>query len=210
MNKNVPDGQYRTTLIDWDSIAPYIKFRYELAERFLPKSGKVVEMGCGIGVGTAYLASKRPDLTFIGFDMAQDAIDYGNEYFRKYKNLSLIKLDLDQTNEILKECNLLIALEVLEHLDNKSLIYFKETMMKNLNDVYFSFPYNQNPLTPDHLQSYDIYKIFEIFPGFKTIFMRRKSIKFIGYWKREDRSYLLTKLGIVNENININNYANIR
>ncbi|MEQ8726750.1 MAG: class I SAM-dependent methyltransferase [Sandaracinaceae bacterium] len=204
-------GQYRTTVTDWSRVAPYIRYRYERARERLPATGTVYELGCGIGVGLAYLARTRPDLRFVGFEMSEGAVEYGREQFAQVKNLRLEVIgDVGALAHQLDPGAFLVALEVLEHLDDETLTKFKVDVMSRVDEVVFSFPYNQQNIEgTDHLQSFDIYDIFEIFPGFETIFMRRGSIKFIGHWRRAPRAYLREALGIGGEAKSVQAIANV-
>jgi len=204
-------GQYRTTVTEWSKVAPYIRYRYERARERLPSHGTVYELGCGIGVGLAYLARSRPDLRFVGFDMSEGAVEYGREHFARLSNLSLeVIADVGALAHRLEPGAFLVALEVLEHLDDATLIRFKVDVMGRVDEVVFSFPYNQQNIEgTDHLQSFDIYDVFELFPGFETVFMRRGSIKFIGHWRRAPRGYLREALGIGGEAKSVQAIANV-
>lgn len=46
--------------------------------RLLPGSGTVVDLGCGSGQFSAYLARRRPDLKIVGFDLSKPMVDLGN------------------------------------------------------------------------------------------------------------------------------------
>lgn len=203
-------GQNRTTKTDWSQVSPYIRFRYERARETLPVSGTVYEMGCGIGVGLNYLASCRPDLNFVGLDNSKEALDFGRHHFNGTANLTLkLTPDFASVAEAIAPHSFLVALEVIEHLDDDQLEFFKRTIMRNIDEAIFSFPYNeQNIEGTNHLQSIDIYTIFELFPGFRTLFIRRNSIKFIGHWRRSSLPHVVEKLGVRGEDDAILRLAN--
>lgn len=196
--KRMVKGQLRTTETDWSRVAPYIRFRYERARERLPiQASTVYEIGCGIGVGLNYLASLRPDLKFIGLDNNADAIRFGTHSFGKTPNMTLMHTPtLEVVEHIITPGAFLIALEVIEHFNDQELDYFKRHILAKIDEAIFSFPYDQKNIQGTaHFQSFDIYKIFEMFPGFETIFIRRGSIKFIGYWRRANRQYVSEHLG---------------
>ncbi len=180
-------GQYRTTVTEWGRVAPYIRFRYERTLERLPASGPVFEFGCGIGVGLAYLARRRPDLTFVGADFSPEAVAYGNEHFSDLPNLELrVAPDIASFAEMMPAGAFLVALEVIEHLDDPTLAEFRESVLGKVGACAFSFPFReQNIEGTEHLQSFDLYRIHEMFPGFEALFIRRHSLKFIGFWERE-------------------------
>lgn len=51
--------------------------------RLLPGSGMVVDLGCGSGRFSAYLARRRPDLKVVGFDLSKPMVDLGNAAIRE-------------------------------------------------------------------------------------------------------------------------------
>ena len=203
-------GQNRTTQTDWSRVAPYIRFRYERAKERLPVEGTVYELGCGIGVGLNHIATSRPDLSFVGFDNSPEAIDFGGQHFHTTPNLRLIHApNLEAVVESVQPGGFLIACEVIEHLTDAELLFFKTNVIAKFSGAVFSFPYDQKDIAgTNHLQSIDIYTIFELFPGFETIFIRRGSIKFIGYWKRKARPYVGESIGVSGENKAIASISN--
>lgn len=212
-DRDAARGQYRTTTTNFAKVPPYVRFRYERAADLLPDHGEVVELGCGVGVGLSHLAKSRPDLSFRGVDMSEGAIEYGRSHFGAIPNLRLEvqPASLETLADELKPGTFLVALEVLEHLDNDALDVFKTRVMENVDAAVFSFPYDQKNIEgTDHLQSFTIYDIFETFPGFETIFIRRHSIKFIGYWERRDRGHVREQLGVAKEAEAIARTANTR
>lgn len=210
LDRSKAQGQYRTTQTNYDKLRNYIKYRYDQAVYYLPENSNVYELGAGIGVGLAHLARMRPDLNFVGFELSLDAIEYGNSHFSNIENLKLVHSpDLESVYQNMAPNSFLIAYEVLEHLDDDMLNFFKQKIMSNVNQAVFSFPYDQQNIEgTDHLQSFTIYDIFEIFPGFETIFMRKGSIKFMGHWVRQDRREILREIGIGGEKKSILRYSN--
>ena len=51
----------------------------ELYLNKIPKQAQVLELGCGPGNITSYLASKRPDLKIVATDMAEDMLKIGKK-----------------------------------------------------------------------------------------------------------------------------------
>jgi Putative methyltransferase len=209
-DKSKAQGQYRTTQTNYNKLSSYIKYRYDRAVNYLPKNANVYELGTGIGVGLSHLAKVRPDLDFVGFEISLDAIAYGNSYFSDIENLQLVHTpNIESVYQNIKPNSFLIAYEVLEHLNDEMLEFFKRKVMSNVNEAVFSFPYNQQNIEgTDHLQSFTIHDVFEIFPGFETIFMRKGSLKFMGHWVRQERTEIVSKLGIGGEDKAILRYSN--
>jgi len=210
LDRSKAQGQYRTTQTDYNKLPNYIKYRYDQAVCYLPEKAKVYELGSGIGVGLSNLAKLRPDLDFVGFELSLEAIEYGNRFFSDIKNLKLVHTtNLESVYQNMIPNSFLIAYEVLEHLDDEMLNFFKQKIMSKVNKAVFSFPYDQQNIEgTEHLQSFTIYDIFEIFPGFETIFMRKGSLKFMGHWVRQERSEILREIGIRGEHKAILRYTN--
>lgn len=194
-------GQFRTVETNWYNVAPYVRYRYERVLERLPAQGTVFELGCGIGVGLAYLSAQRSDLTFVGLETSQAAVEYGREHFDYLPNLELRSFtDYAELADTITPHAFLVALEVIEHHDDAQLEQFKTRLMPKVAACVFSFPYNeQNIEGTVHLQSFDIYRVFELFPGFEVVFIRRHSLKFIGYWERRPRYYIKQRLNVAKE-----------
>ena len=99
MDRKLARGQQRSTETDWSKAAPYLRFRYQLASRYLPETGNVIDMGCGCGVGTNWLAQKFPGLSFIGVDISKEAIELARHSFGNTSNLTFVHGQLRQAIE---------------------------------------------------------------------------------------------------------------
>lgn len=87
--------------------------RYVFAMSFV--GGKVVcEAGCGAGLGT-YLYSLGAKQVY-AYDYKDEAFELAREY-PKRPNVEFIKQNLEKDFK-LKDCDLIVALEFLEHIDN--------------------------------------------------------------------------------------------
>ncbi len=87
--------------------------RYQFAVQHL-KGKRILDMACGCGYGTAYLAENRPDLQCTGVDVDQDAIDYGQAHY-KAGNLNYLRHDA-MTFKDPEGFDVIISLETIEHL----------------------------------------------------------------------------------------------
>jgi hypothetical protein len=133
--------------------------------------------------------------------MSPEAVGFGRDHFGSRRNLRLEVIGgLGELESMMDDGAFLVALEVIEHLTNEQLELFKTRLMAKVDGAVFSFPYDQKNIEgTDHLQSFTIFDIFEIFPGFETLFLRRGSIKFIGAWQRQPRAYVRETLKIAGE-----------
>ena len=88
--------------------------RYAFAAQFV--AGKVVlDVACGSGYGTGYLADKGAERV-IGGDISQSALKYANAYFKK-ENTDFIYLDASKELPFHDEYfDVLVSMETIEHL----------------------------------------------------------------------------------------------
>lgn len=87
-------------------------YRYYSARGFIEPSDIVVDAGCGYGYGTELLS--RVSQKVIGLDRDRGIIQYAMKTHKRNNNyFSLVNLD---QLERLPECDVLIAIEILEHL----------------------------------------------------------------------------------------------
>ncbi|UJP64173.1 methyltransferase domain-containing protein [Mongoliitalea daihaiensis] len=97
-----------------------------------PKS--VLDVGCGIGTWLNVF-SKQGVKEFLGLD--GDYVD--KELLYKYINPSQFKsIDLEKPFNLKKEFDLVISLEVAEHLKESSADIFIESISKHSNNIIFS------------------------------------------------------------------------
>jgi SAM-dependent methyltransferase len=86
--------------------------RYRTALRFVEPGDTVVDAGCGVGYGSAMLAEGAKRV--IGLDVSAEALEHARTRFPR-PNLEFRRLDLDE--EEIPECDVLVALECIEHLE---------------------------------------------------------------------------------------------
>lgn len=87
--------------------------RYQFAVQNL-QGGRVLDMACGCGYGTALLAEKRPDIQFVGVDVDADAVAYGTSHY-KASNLEYRQSD-GMTFQDPDGFDMIVSLETIEHL----------------------------------------------------------------------------------------------
>jgi O-antigen biosynthesis protein len=89
--------------------------RYYFASRFA-RDRKVLDIGCGEGYGSAFLARHAGEVT--GIDLDQATIDHARE---KYASVSNLSFEAGKGEEIRKpdhSVDLAVSFELLEHLDS--------------------------------------------------------------------------------------------
>jgi 2-polyprenyl-3-methyl-5-hydroxy-6-metoxy-1,4-benzoquinol methylase len=78
----------------------------------LPDRGTVVELGCGYGHITSWLAELRPDLTFVGVDIDEKAIAAARRMWR----MPNVRFDVSKDTHFGEPAALVMLLHVLHHV----------------------------------------------------------------------------------------------
>ncbi len=87
--------------------------RYEFASSLL-SGGRVLDMACGCGYGTALLAEQNPEKSVIGVDIDPDAIAYAQAHYQ-LPNLSYVCANAE-TFASEHGFDSIVSLETIEHL----------------------------------------------------------------------------------------------
>lgn len=117
--------------LGWVTLFTKIRFwtgSFVQLEKLIPKTGKILDLGCGYGILTNYLAFCSSERTVIGIDTDKGKIKYAN---RGIKNVSFSIGDA--TKMKLENLNCIILHDVLHHLNSfeeqKTLIRNCKTML---------------------------------------------------------------------------------
>lgn len=124
--------------------------RYAWASLFCYNT-HVVDLGCGTGYGSYILSMTAKSV--VGYDINPRVIDYAQENFRA-PNLKFVQADIEFAS-IAQDVNMVIAFEVLEHLDSdvaESIIHYMTRRKKGL--FLFSVPVEKTP-SQFHLQNWE-------------------------------------------------------
>ncbi len=190
-------GHYK--LSDLEFYDEFICNRYlEIFDKELKGINTVLDVGCGTGFITNFLARRHPDIKFEAIDFS-NSIDYAKQFSKQNKitNVSyfkkdFLKFDTDKTYDLIF-CNGVIhhipdyktAVEKIKNLTNKKIIlgvyntYGK--ILKRLIPVNYSsnILYQDQELCPFELTFtdkeikilFDEYKLTQIFPSVKNQFV---------------------------------------
>ena len=146
------------------------KDEYTFASKFITKSDKILDIGCGFGKFTNFISNKE---NFTGLDISENARDYGTK-----NNIKIIN-ELIQNHCIKNENNydVITCFQILEHIDNpvdfikKALITLKKDGLFIISvpneESYLKYiPNNKFNLPPHHSifwKQKQLIKIAEIF-----------------------------------------------
>jgi 2-polyprenyl-3-methyl-5-hydroxy-6-metoxy-1,4-benzoquinol methylase len=98
----------------------YVRFRVNLSrfdqvEKFLPRAGRVLDLGCGFGVMANYLALAEPARQVIGMDLNARRIAIAQTTVGARANIQFIAANVMDTN--LPPCDAVMMTDVLHHLE---------------------------------------------------------------------------------------------
>jgi len=110
----------------------------------------IVDLGCGVGVKSAYLAKQYPKAKVIGFDFAEPAIQAANNYW-KYKNLSFSTDDVTKDNS--NKYDIVCMFDVLEHLEDWKNMLDKIVIIAS-KYIFLSFPTGRMRSYEKHIGHY--------------------------------------------------------
>lgn len=120
--------------LGWVSIFTHIRFwtgSFVDVEQYIPEKGKIVDVGCGYGIFSNYLALCSPQRVVIGVDTDRRKIVYGN------RGISHVSFrEGDATKMKYKKLNAIILHDVLHHLNSKEQ---QEDLIKNIVTILNRF-----------------------------------------------------------------------
>lgn len=177
--ENLELGPYWTYLIKNDIRHMLFSFaRYKFAARLMGDNPllSVLELGCNEGLGTLHLAQTASHTVAVDFDataidwaqanLARDGLSFFHKDFLGY---SFGKFDV------------VVSLDVIEHIEPENENLFLETVLDNLNDNGFAVigtpnitasPYASEASMIGHINLYDHQRLKDLFrKGFYNVFL---------------------------------------
>lgn len=136
---------YDSLMVDFD-YENWYKYIEDIFDKYDKQPNNVLEMACGTGNLSEYLAKARYDLTC--FDISEDMLSHAYEKLRRYKNVDIMRQDMI-TFDINKSFD-----AVLSICDSINYIRSREDLEKTFQNAY------------DHLEDGGIF-IFDINSYFK-------------------------------------------
>lgn len=101
-------GKLFSIIRSWD--APY-----EIVERSVPASGKILDLGCGDGLLANYLAISSARRKILGIELSHDRVDIADKRIKNtsFKKGDVVKMDCPKSDVV-------ILAHVLHHLPSRS------------------------------------------------------------------------------------------
>jgi len=100
------------------------------------KINSICDLGCGSSAYLKKFLNSLSNISYIGYDIYGDVINFNNLYFKNNANFDFITLDiLKQKNEI-KKADLFLIKDVFHHWSNNDIIQFMDYFIKNINYRY--------------------------------------------------------------------------
>lgn len=115
----------------------FVFSRYKFASKLLASnpSSRVLELGCGEGIGSVILAEEGHSV--IGVDFDADAIAYAKKNLQVHEHLNVSYLHGDIANMKLGAFDAVVSLDVIEHIPKKEEDLFVQSIVDHLDDNGF-------------------------------------------------------------------------
>ena len=111
--------------------------RYKFGTRFIKKTNKVIDVGCGHGLGSVFL-SKYANL-IIGADQDKDLVNKNNSNYKNIKNLQFKHFDLlKPSKSFFNKFDVVVSMDVIEHFNKKKLGTVVDSYYNLLNSDGFA------------------------------------------------------------------------
>ena len=111
--------------------------RYKFAIRFIKKTNKVIDVGCGHGLGSVFL-SKYANL-IIGADQDKELVNKNTSNYKKIKNLQFKHFDLlKPSKSFFNKFDVVISMDVIEHFNKRKMGTVVDSYYNLLNSDGFA------------------------------------------------------------------------
>ncbi|MFA6119438.1 MAG: class I SAM-dependent methyltransferase [Parachlamydiales bacterium] len=145
--------------------------RYKFVSRLLKKTDKVLEVGCGSGLGSIFLSQHCLHVTAIDNKLTeiQEALAINQRKNIKFEKNDLFNMDPQN------DYDFVVALDVIEHLTEEQGIQLIKTMSKFLKKEgmlvlgtpsIYSYPYQGKLSRASHIKCYDQEELSKVIDKF--------------------------------------------
>ena len=104
---------------------------FELIESYIPKTGLIIDIGCGEGVMATLLAISSPKRKVIGMDIDNSKIKLGQSVAQKIVNLSFKSQDILRKN--LPNASAFVLSDFLHHIPSTKHFWILKKLTKSLS-----------------------------------------------------------------------------
>lgn len=148
----------------------YVSYIVEYIDNHIKNHGvrNVAEVGCGDGK-ILYELSHNKNIGFEGYDLSKKAIMFAKAYSEGMDNLNFYDFEFGKSN---KKYDVILCVEVLEHISDKDTTDFISQIYNNLADdgiLLLSVPSKNIALGEKHYRHYDESMIYNIFSDRFTV-----------------------------------------
>lgn len=110
-------------------------------------SGSLVDFGCGLGDAMPVYKKFFPNAKLLGIDVSESAISKCKERYRKLASF------ISGTHQNCPSADIIVASNVIEHLSDD--IEIAKALLSKCKELYITVPYNELPLCPEHVRTYN-------------------------------------------------------
>lgn len=172
MDKCDFDKYDRATAIHWTALNRHVKkhglafdARYRKCVELLESvvnpgaNASILDLGCGDGALFYYLHKAFPNAVLNGIDGSEEGLKLAGRCLQEHSvnNVHLIKLDFDDLGSVAQQYDIIISLEVIEHLhDPRDFLRNIARMLSAGGHVVLSTPIRlrEFPKDKDHVKEY--------------------------------------------------------
>ncbi|TAH41506.1 MAG: methyltransferase domain-containing protein [Bacteroidetes bacterium] len=126
------DFIYKGPVLEWYmKIKLHLENYYKIFNELIPKSGKILDLGCGYGFLSYMLAYLSPARIITGVDYDEDKIDIAKHGYSKGKNVNFLHKDVLDFDE--DKYDAIVLSDVLHYLEPASQVKLLERCLENLS-----------------------------------------------------------------------------
>ncbi len=140
---------------------------YEFAKDFVGDK-EILDIGCGEGYGSDYLADYAKCVQGIDYD--KDVIDYAKNKYHK-DNLKFIVLDINNLDTLNKKYDVICSFQNIEHIKDTEKLLKNISSLLNDNGVFICSTCNMKDASPGCSTPFNKFHVREyLFDEFKVLF----------------------------------------